>query len=158
MIGPRALVSVIVLPVTVAVVFPWLLVGRIVVPTGIALIGLIPLALGVALSAWCVVVFATRGRGTLAPWDPPRRFVATGPYRVVRNPMYLGVGSVVLAEAILFSSWSIGFYLVAVALLWHLFVVAYEEPTLERQFGEEYRAYRARVSRWLPRRVTEGQR
>lgn len=151
MIALRALVSVIILPVTAAVLLPWLFLGQPALPEGWARIGLVPLGVGLALFLWCVVLFAMRGRGTLAPWDPPRRFVAAGPYRVVRNPMYVGVGLVIAGEAILFGSWTLALYLVVIGIVWHLFVLTYEEPTLEREFGEEYRAYRAHVPRWVPR-------
>ena len=151
MIALRALLWAIVLPGVGAILLPWLIVGQPSVPTGAAWIGLVPLALGLPLSLWCVILFAVRGRGTPAPWDPPRRFIAVGPYRIVRNPMYLGAGSVIAGEAILFSSWPLALYLVAIVIVWHLFVVGYEEPALEREFGDEYRAYRSRVPRWLPR-------
>jgi len=151
MIVLRSLISVAILPGLVAVVLPWLIVQPMSWPTGIALVGLVPLALGLGISAWCVRLFATRGRGTPAPWDAPRRFVAIGPYRLVRNPMYLGMASVVLGEAVLFASWPLGLYLIVVVLVWHAFVVLWEEPSLERTFGDEYRAYRASVPRWLPR-------
>jgi protein-S-isoprenylcysteine O-methyltransferase Ste14 len=147
----RALISVAVLPGVATLLFPWLLLRQTVSVSDVAWLGAIPLTFGLALLAWCVVIFASRGRGTLAPWDPPRRFVATGPYRVVRNPMYLGVGSVILGEAVAFGSWALAGYLLVVAALWHLFVVAYEEPALDLQFGAEYRAYKSRVPRWLPR-------
>ena len=65
--------------------------------------------------------------------------------------MYLGVGSVVLGEAILFGSLSLLGYLAALAVIWHLFVILWEEPSLERTFGDEYRSYRESVPRWLPR-------
>jgi protein-S-isoprenylcysteine O-methyltransferase Ste14 len=147
----RSLISVVVLPGVAAVVIPWLIVGPLARPTGAAWIGLVPFAFGLALFAWCVIVFATRGRGTLAPWDAPRRFVAVGPYRRVRNPMYVGVGSVVLGEAILFGSVALAAYVAVLAVAWHAFVVLWEEPSLERTFGDEYRTYRANVPRWLPR-------
>jgi protein-S-isoprenylcysteine O-methyltransferase Ste14 len=150
-IAARALISVVVLPVTVAVVIPRLILRSDAVGSPLAWLGVVPLLAGLALSGWCVLIFATRGRGTLAPWDPPRRFVATGPYRVVRNPMYLGVGSIVVGEAIVFGSWSLLGYVAILGLAWHLFVVAYEEPALERRFGDAYRMYRARVPRWVPR-------
>jgi len=95
----RSLISVVVLPGVAAVVVPWLIVGSPAWPTGVGWIGLVPLGFGLAIFAWCVIIFASRGRGTLAPWDAPRRFVAVGPYRRVRNPMYLGAGSVLLGEA-----------------------------------------------------------
>jgi protein-S-isoprenylcysteine O-methyltransferase Ste14 len=151
MIVLRSLISVAILPGLVAVVLPWLIVQPVSWPTGVALVGLVPLVVGLGLSALCVTLFATRGRGTPAPWDAPRRFVALGPYRLVRNPMYLGMGSVVLGEAVLFASWLLAIYLIVLVLVWHAFVVVWEEPTLERTFGEEYRSYRAAVPRWLPR-------
>jgi protein-S-isoprenylcysteine O-methyltransferase Ste14 len=150
-IGLRTIASVLILPGTAAVFVPWLILGQPAAPSGAAWLGLVPLALGLALGAWCVVLFAVRGRGTPAPWDPPPRFVAQGPYRVVRNPMYIGVALILAGEAILFRSWPLVIYLIAIGILWHLFVVAYEEPTLEQQFGDEYRTYRSRVPRWLPR-------
>jgi protein-S-isoprenylcysteine O-methyltransferase Ste14 len=151
MIVLRSLISIAILPGLVAVVLPWLIVRPVSWPTGVALVGLVPLVLGLGLSAWCVTLFATRGRGTPAPWDAPRRFVALGPYRLVRNPMYLGMGSVVLGEAVLFASWLLALYLIVLLLVWHAFVVLWEEPSLERTFGEEYRSYRGAVPRWLPR-------
>ena len=146
-----SLVSVIVLPGVAAVLIPWLILGPASGPDGAAWVGLLPLGFGLVIFTWCVFEFATRGRGTLAPWDAPRRFVASGPYRLVRNPMYLGVGSVVLGEAILFGSLSLLGYLAALAVIWHLFVILWEEPSLERTFGDEYRSYREGVPRWLPR-------
>ena len=151
MIVRRSLISIVLLPGVAAVVIPWLVAGPPVSPTGVGWIGLVPLAFGLAIFAWCVIIFASRGRGTLAPWDAPRRFVAIGPYRRVRNPMYVGVGSVVLGEAILFGSMALALYVVVLALVWHAFVVLWEEPSLERTFGDEYRTYRANVPRWLPR-------
>jgi protein-S-isoprenylcysteine O-methyltransferase Ste14 len=147
----RSFISVVLLPGVVAVLIPWLIVGPPASPTGVMWIGVFPLAFGLALFAWCVTIFASRGRGTLAPWDPPRRLVAIGPYRRVRNPMYLAVGSVVLGEAILFGSAALAIYFALLALIWHAFVVLWEEPSLERTFGDEYRTYRGSVPRWLPR-------
>jgi len=151
MIVLRSLISVVVLPGVAAVVIPWLIVSPPAWPTGARWVGIVPLAFGLALFASCVIIFAALGRGTLAPWDAPRRFVAVGPYRRVRNPTYLGVGSVVLGEAILFGSLALGLYVAVLALVWHVFVVLWEEPSLERTFGDEYRTYRANVPRWLPR-------
>lgn len=105
---------------------------------------------GGAVALWCVLTFATLGRGTPAPFDPPRRLVVRGPYRFVRNPMYLGAGLALGGAALHFHSLALATYLAALAVAAHLFVVAYEEPTLARTFGEEYDAYRKRVRRWLP--------
>ncbi len=107
---------------------------------------------GAALYLWCLWHFATTGRGTPGPWDPPRRFVAVGPYRYVRNPMYISAALVIGGEALLFASIPLAAYFVAFALVVHAFVVLYEEPTLHRMFGDEYDDYRRSVNRWLPAR------
>ncbi|HKA86920.1 MAG TPA: isoprenylcysteine carboxylmethyltransferase family protein [Haliangiales bacterium] len=106
---------------------------------------------GGALCLWCILAFATIGRGTPAPFDPPRRLVVRGPYRFVRNPMYLGAGVALAGAALYYRSPSLLAYVGVFLLALHLLVVLYEEPTLARTFGEEYDAYRARVRRWLPR-------
>jgi protein-S-isoprenylcysteine O-methyltransferase Ste14 len=107
---------------------------------------------GALLALWCIVTFALVGRGTPAPFDPPRRLVVSGPYRYVRNPMYLGAGLALGGAALVYRSLALLIYVAVFLVATHLFVVAYEEPTLARLFGEEYVAYRTRVHRWLPRR------
>ena len=95
--------------------------------------------------------FALQGLGTPAPIGPPRNLVVTGLYRCVRNPMYVAVVAIILSQAVLMGDWRL---IVYGALLWpslHIFVVAYEEPTLEQTFGREYEAFRAAVPRWIPR-------
>jgi protein-S-isoprenylcysteine O-methyltransferase Ste14 len=116
------------------------------------LIGIALLAPGVIIIAWCFIDFIRRGRGTPAPYDPPRRLVVAGLYRWVRNPQYVGVILIALGEAIL-SGRSILFgYAALLAVGYHLFVTFYEEPTLRMNFGDDYVRYCAGVSRWLPRR------
>jgi protein-S-isoprenylcysteine O-methyltransferase Ste14 len=116
-------------------------------------LGWIVLGVGLALAAWCALEFAWRGLGTPAPFDPPRTLVISGPYRFVRNPMYVGAGIAILGEAITFprlTSFMLGMF----ALLWIIstvFIVIYEEPTLRRMFGHEYADYCRHVRRWLPR-------
>jgi len=111
----------------------------------------IPLiAVGVAVYVWCVRVFAVVGRGTPGLWDAPRRFVAAGPYRWVRNPIYIAAVLIVSGEAWLFGSGALVLYAVGLAVACHLFVVGYEEPRLRARFGEPYEAYRRTVSRWIP--------
>ena len=106
---------------------------------------------GGALALVCIVSFALVGTGTPAPFDAPRDVVAVGPYRFVRNPMYLGaIGVIVGAGLMLGSPAALGVAL-GFLVLAHLFVVLYEEPALERRFGESYRRYKASVNRWLPR-------
>ena len=96
----------------------------------------------------CVWDFFARGKGTLAPVDPPRYLVVTGLYRYTRNPMYNGVLAVLLGQAWFFGSTSLLEYAGFVLVAFHVFVVVYEEPTLEAQFQESYRAYRHAVPRW----------
>jgi protein-S-isoprenylcysteine O-methyltransferase Ste14 len=107
---------------------------------------------GGLLAAWCVVVFVTAGHGTPAPFDAPRRFVAVGPYRWVRNPMYLGGFSLLAGVGLWTRSPAIVLLAVAGLALAHVFVLAYEESTLTREFGATYEEYRRRVRRWVPRR------
>jgi len=108
-------------------------------------------AAGGALALWCVATFAIIGRGTPAPFDPPRRLVMQGPYRVVRNPMYIGAVLALAGAAVYYESGSLVGYTALFLLTTHLFVVWYEEPTLRRTFGREYDVYCERVRRWWPR-------
>lgn len=106
---------------------------------------------GAALALWCILTFSLLGRGTPAPFDPPRRLVVRGPYRFVRNPMYLGAFLALLGAAMLYHSIWLAGYAVAFVLVTHLFVLGYEEPTLTRTFGQSYTDYRVAVHRWIPR-------
>ncbi|MDJ0722527.1 MAG: isoprenylcysteine carboxylmethyltransferase family protein [Desulfobacterales bacterium] len=108
---------------------------------------------GVALAAWCTALFLRRGRGTPAPWDPPRVFVVAGPYRHVRNPMIIGVLLILAAEALLFRSWALAAWWAVFLAGNALYIPLVEEPGMVKRFGDDYRAYRARVPRWLPRRA-----
>ena len=113
--------------------------------------GLVIAIFGAAVALWCIGAFALVGRGTPAPFDPPREFVAVGPYRYVRNPMYLGAAAVILGAGLMLRSPSavaVALFFVALA---HVFVRLYEEPTLEQRFGESYLRYKTSVNRWLPR-------
>jgi protein-S-isoprenylcysteine O-methyltransferase Ste14 len=116
------------------------------------LLGLALIAAGFALWLWTVRLFAKVGRGTLAPWDPPPNLVVEGPYRHVRNPMITAVLATLAGEAALFGSLPL---LIWFALFFagnFAFFQLYEEPDLERRFGESYRNYKRNVPRWLPRR------
>jgi protein-S-isoprenylcysteine O-methyltransferase Ste14 len=112
--------------------------------------GMVVGAAGAAVAVWCIFSFATIGRGTPFPLDPPRRLVIRGPYRFVRNPMYVGAVLALAGAALFYGSLPLlgyaGFFLLAT----HLFVVGYEEPTLRRTFGEEYEAYTRKTGRWWP--------
>ncbi|HMD77833.1 MAG: isoprenylcysteine carboxylmethyltransferase family protein [Terracidiphilus sp.] len=112
--------------------------------------GIIIGSAGAVVALWCVGAFAWIGKGTPAPFDPPRRLVIRGPYRFVRNPMYIGAGLALAGAALFYESATLLGYVALFLLITHLFVVLYEEPTLRRTFGPEYEAYRHRVRRWRP--------
>jgi protein-S-isoprenylcysteine O-methyltransferase Ste14 len=149
----KTVVFTVLVPGSVAGVIPFLLVhGQIRVgPIGLATAGLVLIALGAACYLRCAFDFSFTGRGTPAPIDPPRALVAKGPYRFVRNPMYVGVLTVLVGEAVALGSISLFCYAVVVGLLFHWFVVLYEEPALRAKFGRGYDEYLAAVPRWLPR-------
>lgn len=113
--------------------------------------GMVIGAAGATVALWCIFTFASIGRGTPAPFDPPRRLVIQGPYRFVRNPMYIGAGLALASAALFYESLPLLGYAGAFLVVTHLFVVWYEEPTLRRTFGQEYEAYCRHVRRWWPR-------
>jgi protein-S-isoprenylcysteine O-methyltransferase Ste14 len=149
------------LPLTMTVVVPlWIARSqgvRVTAPTTsigllLMLAGVVCLGVGLALFVTSLRWFATVGRGTLAPWDPPRRLVVSGPYRSVRNPMISGVLFVVFGAALVMRSaphavWALTF--LAINLV---YIPLWEEPELERRFGDAYRRYRQHVPRFVPRR------
>jgi protein-S-isoprenylcysteine O-methyltransferase Ste14 len=108
-------------------------------------------AMGAAALLHAFARFALEGRGTPAPIAPTETLVVSGLYRYVRNPMYIAVLSLVLGQALLFGSAPLVAYALILWLLFHLFVVFYEEPTLALRYGASYERFRASVNRWLPR-------
>lgn len=155
MVALKTLIFTLLVPGTVAGVVPWLLLGwpdeTIMPASSLWLIGLLPLLLGVSLYFWCAGAFSFIGKGTPAPIDAPIFLVRAGPYRRVRNPMYVGVLTTIIGEAILFHSLPLAGYALLFWLTTHLFVTLVEEPVLLQQFGESYEAYLNTVPRWLPR-------
>jgi protein-S-isoprenylcysteine O-methyltransferase Ste14 len=148
----RHLAAVLLCPATVTLVVPALIVwpsGARIQPLG--LLGLPLIALGLLLVVSTVRLFATVGRGTLAPWDPTTRLVVRGPYRYVRNPMISGVLFILLGEAALVGSLPLLVWFGLVGALNVVYMPLVEEPGLQRRFGEEYERYRAHVPRWIPR-------
>ncbi|MDE0044609.1 MAG: isoprenylcysteine carboxylmethyltransferase family protein [bacterium] len=114
-------------------------------------IGLVAVVIGLAIAVWTVRLFLTVGKGTPAPWAPPRRLVVRGPYRYVRNPMITGVLFMLAGESIILGSWPVAGWMLGFFLLNSLYFVLVEEPGLERRLGEDYRHYKANVPRWIPR-------
>jgi protein-S-isoprenylcysteine O-methyltransferase Ste14 len=156
MLAIRSIFFALLLPGTVTVLIPYLIASsrgpiRIEYWTLWQYLSLLLIIVGTGIVIWCIRDFAVVGRGTLAPIDPPKHLVVRGPYRYVRNPMYVGVVSILLGEALLLGSLALLGYAAAYFVIVHLFVMFYEEPALRRQFGESYESYCRRVHRWVPR-------
>jgi protein-S-isoprenylcysteine O-methyltransferase Ste14 len=150
----RTVIFTIVVPGFWTVLMPYLMLPRGVRPDlrGAGAAGWVLIAAGMALYLMCAFWgFALRGKGTPLPLDPPKKLVVEGPYRVVRNPMYWGVGAVMLGEAAVFHSLALAELMAVLLVGMNLFVLFYEEPQLRRKFGAEYDDYCRRVPRWLPR-------
>ena len=144
----RALIAFLVLPGIVAFLAPALLVGPIETSTphgeGVAVF-----VTGALVLLWCVRDFYIAGKGTLAPWDPPRHLVRIGLYRLSRNPMYVGVLTILVGWALLFMSRTLLIYAAAIAVMFHLRVILGEEPWLARMHGAKWTAYKENVPRWF---------
>ena len=146
----------VVTPGTVAGLIPWWISRyEILAPffgfAAVRWLGVALLALGAVLLLETFARFALQGRGTPAPIYPTKTLVITGSYRFVRNPMYVAVLSLIFGQAFLLGNVPVLIYGLGVWLLVHLFVLVYEEPTLQSTFGAQYDAYRAGVRRWIPR-------
>ena len=140
----RAILAFLALPALVGFVIPLWLGTSTHRPMRYFVTAAVLLSLGTLLLLWCVREFYRAGRGTLAPWDPPRNLVTSGPYRVSRNPMYIGVVTILASWCALWASRTLIIYSVSFAIGFHLRVVLYEEP-----WGAQWDAYRARVPRWV---------
>jgi protein-S-isoprenylcysteine O-methyltransferase Ste14 len=142
-------------PGVVAGLIPWLLSDRYRLPwstvPGFVLVGGVLIAAAIAVLLHAFARFALEGLGTPAPVAPTEKLVIGGIYRHVRNPMYVAVLSIIVGQALLFSSWTLFAYAVIGAIVMGSFVRLYEEPTLARRYGAEYDTYRRNVPGWLPR-------
>ena len=120
-------------------------------PAGTGTLGLILMVVGGMLALTCAGVFVIQGQGRPAPFDAPREFVPLGPYRFVRNPMYIGGLALLVGFGLYGRSPSILLLSLVLFLLVHMFVVLYEEPGLKARFGVTYGEYLKAVPRWVPR-------
>ncbi len=157
MIFLKTLAHTLLIPGTVLVLVPYLLVVRERDPTLLelntwTLAGSLWVVAGIVIGSWCTFEFMIRGSGTPNPLDPPKLLVHRGFYRYVRNPMYVSVSFILLGETLFFRSVTLAIYSAVLLIGIHLLVVLYEEPILRRRFGESYEEYCRRVPRWLPRR------
>lgn len=162
MTGLRHLLSILILPFVVVIAVPfWLLtafaasdsrwIDSLAMVWSLRFVGGASIIVGLLLFCWCVSLFARVGQGTLAPWDPTRNLVAVGPYRFVRNPMIIGVALMLAGQALFWGSWVMAIWTGIFVLINHVNFVLFEEPGLERRFGQAYHVYKVNVPRWLPR-------
>ena len=156
----RHLIAILVLPFVMTIVVPRWIARRSGLVTewdgGAASVlghvaGAVCFLIGLTLFGWSLYLFATRGKGTLAPWDPPKHLVVTGPYRYVRNPMISGVLMIIMGESVFIGSVSLFLWMLTFFVFNQIHFLIYEEPNLESRFGDEYRRYKAGVPRWIPR-------
>jgi protein-S-isoprenylcysteine O-methyltransferase Ste14 len=150
-----SVVFLVVVPGTVAGLVPWLLTGwdrRDHWPV-LDVAGWILIAVGVVVLLHAFGRFVVEGIGTPAPVAPTENLVVGGLYRHVRNPMYLAVGATIVGQALVLAQPVLFVYAAIFAVMVVAFVRGYEEPTLRRQFGEEYERYRRAVPGWWPRRT-----
>jgi protein-S-isoprenylcysteine O-methyltransferase Ste14 len=155
MVAIKTLLFTVFVPGTATILIPyWLLSSEPArsLPIGIfRYLGVAPILLGAAIYLQCAWDFTFTGKGTPAPIDPPKELVVRGLYRYVRNPMYVGVLTLLLGETLFFASRALLEYTGLLFLIFHLFVLLYEEPALKRKFGESYQRYCETVPRWIPR-------
>lgn len=141
-----------ILPVTVVILVPGWIEKEWVPKNNLqTVLGVIVILVGLSVMIACISAFIRVGKGTLAPWSPPKNFIVTGLYRYVRNPMILGVLTILIGEAITFNSiyvleWAGAFFVINT-----VYFLILEEPQLEKRFGSDYREYKNNVNRWLPR-------
>ena len=151
-----SLLWLLVAPGSVAILVPWVISDWRLQPpffglAGSRWLGCFLMLLGVPVLLEAFAGFALYGRGTPAPYMLTERLVITGSYRYVRNPMYVAIVFTVVGQALLLGQSALLTYAVVLWGGFHAFVVWYEEPTLERRFGQQYEAYCAAVRRWWPR-------
>ena len=113
--------------------------------------GAILLLIGLFLAGWTMRLFNDIGKGTAAPWNPPKHLVVEGPYCYVRNPMITSVLFMTAAEALILNSAAIFWLLVTFYAVNSIYFPLFEEKGLAARFGEEYLEYKANVPRWIPR-------
>jgi len=147
----RALLAFLALPFVAAFIVPPFLAAADPWRAGVLWQGGVVMLLGSALLLWCVRDFHASGRGTLAPWAPPENLVVVGLYRHVRNPMYIGVLTLVAGWSLLLTSPVLALYTAALAIGFHIQVCVKEEPRLSVRFGNDWTRYSTHVARWLPR-------
>ncbi|MGD8782182.1 MAG: isoprenylcysteine carboxylmethyltransferase family protein [Ignavibacteria bacterium] len=141
-----------ILPITVLIIVPLYIVKNISVEISVvSVIGFILICIGLSVMIITISTFVRTGKGTLAPWSPTKKLITGGIYKYVRNPMIMGVLTVLAGEAIAILSVNIFIWAVIFFIINNIYFVLYEEPDLEKKFGNEYLVYKKNVPRWIPR-------
>lgn len=146
----RALLAFLMVPVVVAGIVPLMLATYDPFKASGNLAGLLILGVGLVILVWCVRDFYVAGKGTLAPWDPPKHLVTVGLYRYVRNPMYVGVIFILSGWAIITGSPIVAGFALFMSTAFYFRVKMHEEPWAEAKFATEWQEYKQHVPRWLP--------
>ena len=146
----RALFAFLMVPVIVAGIIPFTLALYDPYRGPGSLVGGLLIAIGLAILLWCVRDFYVSGKGTLAPWDPPKNLVTVGLYQYVRNPMYVGVVFILCGWAIVTASPLVAAFMLLMSSAFYFRVKIHEEPWAEKTFAGEWLEYKNNVPRWLP--------
>ena len=141
-----------ILPVTALIIVPLYIEPDISTKQVSALVtGLFIMCIGLYVMTLTISSFIRIGKGTLAPWSPTRKLVISGMYGHVRNPMISGVLIVLIGESIAILSLNIFIWAVIFFIINNIYFIIYEEPNLEKRFGDEFKEYKKNVPRWIPR-------
>jgi protein-S-isoprenylcysteine O-methyltransferase Ste14 len=155
----KSAVATIVVPGIACVLIPFYIINRAQIsltpPPGILqVLAILIASFGTCMIVWVSTAFVRQGKGTPIPIDPPTRFIITGLYRYVRNPMYVGAVLIVLAEAVYFQYAWLVLYAIGLWAVLHIALVIFEEPQLKKRFGADYEQYLKSVPRWIPKLQT----
>ena len=112
-------------------------------------LGCVLICIGLFIGTNTFFLLVKLGKGTPAPWDPPQNLVIVGIYKYVRNPMMIAVWFILIGESIVFHSFQIFLWFIVFLILCLTLIPLFEEPQLERSFGNVYRAYKNKVPRWI---------
>lgn len=118
---------------------------------GVEIAGIIIMWLGTALAIWCAVLMFMYGKGTFLVTSAPKKMLTRNIYGYVRNPMMWALFIIVFGEILTFGHFILLVWLIAMIRIIYLIVTNYEEPQLERRFGESWKEYCQEVPGWLPR-------
>ena len=117
----------------------------------LSVVGLIICVAGLILLIAAIRMVILKGNGTIMPWDQTRILIIVGLYSHVRNPMIMSLIIILVGETILFASYGIALLAALNIVINTVYFIFFEEPGLEKRFGEQYIEYKKNVPRWIPR-------